>query len=145
MSKEMSYRDIEGCCAYNCMPCASTIHLMLDMRSWITGHSYIVYGPLVNGATTFMFESTPLYPDAGRYWYVPQFQGCSPCLMMLSRDMVQRHRFTQFYTAPTAIRARKHPCTRSRRHLSTCSLSRCRVRFSFASVVCRVVSCCPQL
>ncbi len=55
---------------------------------WITGHSYIVYGPLANGATTFMFESTPLYPDAGRYW-----------------DMVQRHKFTIFYTAPTAIRA----------------------------------------
>jgi acetyl-CoA synthetase len=55
---------------------------------WITGHTYIVYGPLCNGVSTFMFESTPLYPDAGRYW-----------------DMVQRHRLTQFYTAPTAIRA----------------------------------------
>ncbi len=55
---------------------------------WITGHSYIVYGPLANGATTLMFESTPLYPDAGRYW-----------------DMVERHRITVFYTAPTAIRA----------------------------------------
>ncbi len=55
---------------------------------WITGHSYIVYGPLANGATTFMFESTPTYPDAGRYW-----------------DMAERHGFTIFYTAPTAIRA----------------------------------------
>jgi acetyl-CoA synthetase len=55
---------------------------------WITGHSYVVYGPLANGATTFMFESTPVYPDPGRYW-----------------DMVQRHRITQFYTAPTALRA----------------------------------------
>ena len=55
---------------------------------WITGHSYIVYGPLCNGATTLMFESTPLYPDAGRYW-----------------DMVERHKITVFYTAPTAIRA----------------------------------------
>ncbi|HAN32806.1 MAG TPA: acetate--CoA ligase [Myxococcales bacterium] len=55
---------------------------------WITGHSYIVYGPLANGATTLMFESTPLYPDAGRYW-----------------DLVARHRVTIFYTAPTAIRA----------------------------------------
>mmetsp|Transcript_480 Transcript_480/g.721 ORF Transcript_480/g.721 Transcript_480/m.721 type:complete len:687 (-) Transcript_480:368-2428(-) len=55
---------------------------------WITGHSYIVYGPLCNGATSFMFESTPLYPDAGRYW-----------------DMVQRHKISSFYTAPTAIRA----------------------------------------
>ena len=54
---------------------------------WITGHSYIVYGPLANGATTLMFESTPLYPDAGRYW-----------------DMVERHKITIFYTAPTAIR-----------------------------------------
>ena len=56
--------------------------------SWITGHSYIVYGPLANGATSLMFESTPLYPDAGRYW-----------------DMVERHKITIFYTAPTAIRA----------------------------------------
>ncbi|HJK90203.1 MAG TPA: acetate--CoA ligase [Polyangiaceae bacterium LLY-WYZ-15_(1-7)] len=55
---------------------------------WITGHSYIVYGPLANGATTLMFESIPTYPDAGRYW-----------------DMVQRHGVTIFYTAPTAIRA----------------------------------------
>jgi acetyl-CoA synthetase len=55
---------------------------------WITGHSYIVYGPMANGATTVMFESTPLYPDHGRYW-----------------DLVQRHKVTQFYTAPTAIRA----------------------------------------
>merc|ERR1711939_1193152 len=55
---------------------------------WITGHSYIVYGPLCNGATTLMFESTPLYPDCGRYW-----------------DRVDKHKVTQFYTAPTAIRA----------------------------------------
>merc|ERR1711920_1070826 len=54
---------------------------------WITGHSYIIYGPLGNGVSTFMFESVPTYPDAGRYW-----------------DMVQRHGITQFYTAPTAIR-----------------------------------------
>jgi acetyl-CoA synthetase len=54
---------------------------------WITGHSYIVYGPLCNGATTVMFESTPIYPDASRYW-----------------DMCERHGVTQFYTAPTAIR-----------------------------------------
>ncbi|TNF24287.1 MAG: acetate--CoA ligase [Deltaproteobacteria bacterium] len=55
---------------------------------WITGHSYIVYGPLANRATTLMFESIPTYPDAGRYW-----------------DMVERHGITIFYTAPTAIRA----------------------------------------
>jgi acetyl-CoA synthetase len=54
---------------------------------WITGHSYIVYGPLCNGATTTMFESMPTYPDAGRYW-----------------DIVERHKVTIFYTAPTAIR-----------------------------------------
>ena len=55
---------------------------------WITGHSYIVYGPLANGATSLMFESIPTYPDAGRYW-----------------DMVAKHKITVFYTAPTAIRA----------------------------------------
>lgn len=55
---------------------------------WITGHSYILYGPLANGATTVMFESIPTYPDAGRYW-----------------DMVERHQINIFYTAPTAIRA----------------------------------------
>ena len=55
---------------------------------WITGHSYIVYGPLANGATTVMFESTPLYPDPSRYWRVVEDLGV-----------------TIFYTAPTAIRA----------------------------------------
>lgn len=54
---------------------------------WITGHSYVVYGPLANGCSTFIFESIPTYPDEGRYW-----------------DMVERHKITQFYTAPTAIR-----------------------------------------
>ncbi len=55
---------------------------------WVTGHSYILYGPLANGATTVMFESTPVYPDAGRYW-----------------QMVDDLGITIFYTAPTAIRA----------------------------------------
>lgn len=55
---------------------------------WVTGHSYIVYGPLANGATTLMFEGVPTYPDAGRFWAV-----CA------------KHKVTQFYTAPTAIRA----------------------------------------
>ena len=55
---------------------------------WVTGHSYIIYGPLVNGATTVMFEGIPTYPDAGRFW-----------------DVVDRLKVTQFYTAPTAIRA----------------------------------------
>jgi acetyl-CoA synthetase len=55
---------------------------------WVTGHSYIVYGPLANGATSVMFESTPLYPDPGRYWQV-----------------IDKLQVNQFYTAPTAIRA----------------------------------------
>ena len=55
---------------------------------WITGHSYIVYGPLANGATTLMFEGVPTWPDPGRFWQV-----------------CEKHRVTQFYTAPTAIRA----------------------------------------
>ena len=55
---------------------------------WITGHSYIVYGPLANGATTVMYEGVPTYPDWGRFW-----------------EIVQKHKITQFYTAPTAIRA----------------------------------------
>ncbi|TLP80569.1 acetate--CoA ligase [Maribacter sp. ACAM166] len=55
---------------------------------WITGHSYILYGPLANGATTLMFEGVPSYPDYGRFW-----------------DVIQKHKVNQFYTAPTAIRA----------------------------------------
>ncbi|OJF91351.1 acetate--CoA ligase [Pararhizobium antarcticum] len=55
---------------------------------WVTGHSYIVYGPLANGATTLMFEGVPTYPDAGRLW-----------------DVVDKHQVNIFYTAPTAIRA----------------------------------------
>lgn len=55
---------------------------------WVTGHSYIVYGPLANGATTLMFEGVPTYPDAGRFWQV-----------------CEEHKVNQFYTAPTAIRA----------------------------------------
>ena len=55
---------------------------------WITGHSYILYGPLANGATTVMFEGVPNYPDWGRFWQI-----------------VEKHKVNQFYTAPTAIRA----------------------------------------
>ena len=55
---------------------------------WVTGHSYIVYGPLANGATTVMFEGVPNYPDASRFWQV-----------------VDKHQINTFYTAPTAIRA----------------------------------------
>ncbi len=55
---------------------------------WVTGHSYIVYGPMANGATTLMFEGVPTYPDASRFWQV-----------------CEKHKVNQFYTAPTALRA----------------------------------------
>lgn len=55
---------------------------------WITGHSYLVYGPLLNGATSVLFEGVPTYPDAGRFW-----------------DIIKRHSVNIFYTAPTAIRS----------------------------------------
>lgn len=55
---------------------------------WITGHSYILYGPLLNGATTVIFEGIPSYPDFGRFW-----------------EVIDKHKVTQFYTAPTAIRS----------------------------------------
>ncbi len=55
---------------------------------WITGHSYILYGPLANGATTLMFEGIPSFPDHGRFWHV-----------------IEKHKVNQFYTAPTAIRS----------------------------------------
>eukprot|EP00586_Coscinodiscus_wailesii_P019882 CAMPEP_0172518126 /NCGR_PEP_ID=MMETSP1066-20121228/290627_1 /TAXON_ID=671091 /ORGANISM="Coscinodiscus wailesii, Strain CCMP2513" /LENGTH=654 /DNA_ID=CAMNT_0013300453 /DNA_START=84 /DNA_END=2048 /DNA_ORIENTATION=+ len=85
-----------GYCLYSMYTCATSFDLKhgrdifacVADAGWITGHSYIVYGPLLNGLSTFMFESTPLYPDAGRYW-----------------DMIQRHKITVFYTAPTAIRS----------------------------------------
>ena len=74
---------------------------------WVTGHSYIVYGPLANGATTLMFEGVPNYPDAGRFWQV-----------------VDKHEVNIFYTAPTAIRALmgvgdKHVTDTSRASLRT--------------------------
>ena len=69
---------------------------------WVTGHSYIVYGPLLNGATTLMFEGVPNYPDSGRFW-----------------EVVDKHQVNIFYTAPTAIRALMRegdaPVTRSSR------------------------------
>lgn len=55
---------------------------------WVTGHSYLIYGPLLNGATTIMFEGIPTYPDHGRFW-----------------DVVDKHKVNVFYTAPTAIRS----------------------------------------
>ena len=78
---------------------ATTFHYVFDYREgelfwcsadvgWVTGHSYVVYGPLLNGATTLMFEGVPNYPDFSRFW-----------------DVVERHKVNIFYTAPTAIRA----------------------------------------
>src|SRR5438128_7799665 len=78
---------------------ALTHELIFDLREddkywctadvgWVTGHSYIVYGPLANGATSLMFEGVPQYPDWGRFW-----------------DVVDKHKVTILYTAPTAIRA----------------------------------------
>jgi acetyl-CoA synthetase len=64
------------------------IHFCTADIGWVTGHSYILYGPLSNGATSLMFEGIPTYPDAGRFW-----------------DIVDKHRVNIFYTAPTAIRA----------------------------------------
>ena len=55
---------------------------------WVTGHSYIIYGPLLNGATTVMFEGVPNYPNSSRFW-----------------EVCDKHSITIFYTAPTAIRA----------------------------------------
>ncbi|HYE28044.1 MAG TPA: acetate--CoA ligase [Allosphingosinicella sp.] len=78
---------------------ATTFHYVFDYRDgelfwctadvgWVTGHSYVVYGPLANGATTLMFEGVPNHPDFSRFW-----------------DVVERRRVDIFYTAPTAIRA----------------------------------------
>jgi acetyl-CoA synthetase len=64
------------------------IHFCTADIGWVTGHSYIVYGPLALGATSLMFEGVPSYPDPGRFW-----------------DIVDKHRVNIFYTAPTAIRA----------------------------------------
>ena len=70
---------------------------------WVTGHSYIVYGPLANGATTLMFEGVPTYPDASRFWQV-----------------CEKHKVNQFYTAPTAIRALMG---QGNEYVETCDLS----------------------
>ncbi|KAI9275543.1 acetyl-coenzyme A synthetase [Phascolomyces articulosus] len=67
---------------------AGDVHACMADIGWITGHTYIVYGPLLNGATTVLFESTPTYPNPSRFW-----------------EVVQKHKITQLYTAPTAIRA----------------------------------------
>ncbi|HZL10559.1 MAG TPA: acetate--CoA ligase [Prolixibacteraceae bacterium] len=67
---------------------AGDIYFCTADIGWITGHSYIVYGPLLNGAKTLMFEGIPTWPDAGRFW-----------------DVIDKHQVNQFYTAPTAIRS----------------------------------------
>ena len=87
-----------GYAVYAHHTCSTTFHLSADDKDqvyacvadagWITGHTYIVYGPLLSGSSTLLFESTPVYPNEGRYW-----------------DCVQRHKITVFYTAPTAIRS----------------------------------------
>ncbi|CAO3614625.1 unnamed protein product [Cunninghamella blakesleeana] len=64
------------------------VHACMADIGWITGHTYLLYGPLMNGATTVVFESTPTYPNPSRFW-----------------ELIQTHKVTQFYTAPTAIRA----------------------------------------
>jgi len=64
------------------------IHFCTADIGWVTGHSYILYGPLSAGATSLMFEGIPTYPDPGRFW-----------------DIVDKHQVSIFYTAPTAIRA----------------------------------------
>lgn len=74
---------------------------------WVTGHSYIVYGPLANGATTLMFEGVPTYPDASRFWQV-----------------CEKHKVNQFYTAPTAIRALMG---KGKEFVETCDLSSLKV------------------
>ncbi|MFV0515730.1 MAG: acetate--CoA ligase, partial [Jhaorihella sp.] len=74
---------------------------------WVTGHSYIVYGPLANGATTLMFEGVPTWPDASRFWQV-----------------CEKHKVNQFYTAPTAIRAL---IGQGREFVEKCDLSSLRI------------------
>lgn len=67
---------------------SNDVYACMADAGWITGHTYIVYGPLLNGSNTFLFESTPTYPHPGRYW-----------------ETIQRHHITILYTAPTAIRS----------------------------------------
>jgi acetyl-CoA synthetase len=74
---------------------------------WVTGHSYIVYGPLLAGATSIMFEGVPTWPDAGRFWQV-----------------VEKYKVNQFYTAPTAIRAL---IAQGNEHVTKCDLSSLKV------------------
>ncbi|XP_022094939.1 acetyl-coenzyme A synthetase 2-like, mitochondrial isoform X2 [Acanthaster planci] len=79
------YASLTHQMVFNYQP--SDVYACVADIGWITGHTYVVYGPLSNGATTVLFESTPTYPDPGRYW-----------------EMVERLKLNQFYGAPTAIR-----------------------------------------
>ena len=81
VSVSLTHRLVLDCHAEDVFWCTADI-------GWVTGHSYIVYGPLANGATTLMFEGVPTYPDASRFWQI-----------------IDKHRVSIFYTAPTAIRA----------------------------------------
>jgi len=78
---EFSFKNVFQCGEEDIYWCTADI-------GWITGHTYIVYGPLLSGTTTMMFEGVPTYPDAGRFW-----------------EVCEKHKVNQFYTAPTAIRA----------------------------------------
>ncbi|MFO8148501.1 MAG: acetate--CoA ligase [Bacteroidota bacterium] len=81
-------------------PNASDVYWCTADIGWITGHSYIIYGPLVAGATTVMFEGVPSFPDSGRFW-----------------EIVEKLKVTHFYTAPTAIRSlAKHPISFVEKH-----------------------------
>ena len=88
---------------------------------WITGHTYIVYGPLALGVTTTFFESTPVYPNAGRYW-----------------DFVDEHKITQFYTAPTVSLA--VACRKFLHELTIVSTFSCHRPFDFCDDSARTLS-----
>ena len=84
----------------NVFQCQNDVYWCTADIGWITGHSYIVYGPLANGVITVMFEGVPSYPTFDRYW-----------------EVCAKHKITHFYTAPTAIRAlEKHPTSLVKKH-----------------------------
>ena len=84
----MVYTYLTSKWVFNLIPDKEQVYWCTADVGWITGHSYIVYGPLANGATTLMFEGVPTYPDSSRFWRI-----------------VDKHAVNIFYTAPTAIRA----------------------------------------
>ncbi|MEN9722291.1 MAG: hypothetical protein RJB38_277 [Pseudomonadota bacterium] len=81
------YASLTHDCVFDHRPGEDVYWCTADV-GWVTGHSYVVYGPLANGATTLLFEGIPTYPDASRHW-----------------EIIDRHQVTLYYTAPTAIRA----------------------------------------